>query len=366
MNKKKFLTCKYLLLDIPVDKANEFDEIDSIDEAAEKLDHSQHNGIFRYEIDPATEFWGHCSNMQVWVENNYDTRLIHKNISFPLLKKLTDLGDPIARKVFKEEIAGRIKNGYGPVISYLIEEGYLKYLNEDELSVVNDDLRKNLNLFFKKQLADQFEKSDLDFKKNNIFKIVKDLIKTESNFKICSIGDNGIGQSSFVSSFKDFFNKDEKLTIGINLFTKIIDVHTGIGRIKCKLNLWNFELEHRFLFFLPSYCRGASLVIFLFDLTNRKFLNNLHQYIEIIKQGAGNIPILLVGHKDNLEKPPILTEEIENFIQYLNLYYREVSFTTKEGIEKIDYMIFCLSIENWVRNINNGSPEFHFLGHPKR
>lgn len=32
--------------------------------------------------------------------------------SFPLLKKLTEAGDPFARKVFKEEIAQRLESGF--------------------------------------------------------------------------------------------------------------------------------------------------------------------------------------------------------------------------------------------------------------
>ena len=79
----------------------------------------------KYEIDPETEFWGHCSNLQSWYKHDYDTRLLHSNLSFPLLKRLTKVGDPLANKVFKEEIAKRLASGYGTVIDYLTEEGYL-------------------------------------------------------------------------------------------------------------------------------------------------------------------------------------------------------------------------------------------------
>lgn len=68
------------------------------------------------DITPEEEFWGHCSNLQAWVENNYDTRLLHSNIAFPLLKKLTEAGDPNTNKVFKEEIARRFESGFMPVI----------------------------------------------------------------------------------------------------------------------------------------------------------------------------------------------------------------------------------------------------------
>ena len=99
-----------LLLNIPVNNLGDYFNEGSIDEIEGKLDHSHHYkppGV--QEIDPKTEFWGHCSNLQVWVENNYDTRLIHRNLSFPLLKKLTEVGDPTARRHFKEEIAKRAK-----------------------------------------------------------------------------------------------------------------------------------------------------------------------------------------------------------------------------------------------------------------
>ena len=82
------------------------------------------------------EFWGHCSNIQVWAENDYDTRLIHYNLAFPLLKKLTEAGDPQAKKVFREEIVKRYKSGFPSVIKYLEEEGYLKYLSKDELEAL--------------------------------------------------------------------------------------------------------------------------------------------------------------------------------------------------------------------------------------
>jgi hypothetical protein len=61
-----FKQCKYLLLDIPVNNTIDYNEIESIDEAAEKLDHSMERGRQRkFHISPDIEFWGHCSNLQV-------------------------------------------------------------------------------------------------------------------------------------------------------------------------------------------------------------------------------------------------------------------------------------------------------------
>lgn len=99
-----FIQCKFLLLNIPITEISTFDEIESIDEAAEKVDGIMEKEIRKIEIPPEVEFWGHCSNLQVWYEYNYDTRLIHSNLAFPLLKKLAEVSDPLAKKVFKAEL----------------------------------------------------------------------------------------------------------------------------------------------------------------------------------------------------------------------------------------------------------------------
>lgn len=133
-----FEQCRFLLLVIPDGEIPKFEKINSIDEAAEMLDHglepeSDTVDLYSNHIDPRTEFWAHCSNMQVWAEHDYDSRLLHSNLAFPLLKKLTELGDPIAKKRFKEEIGIRYFSGVESVRTFLEEEGYLEYLTKNEV-----------------------------------------------------------------------------------------------------------------------------------------------------------------------------------------------------------------------------------------
>ncbi|MHA1670082.1 MAG: hypothetical protein ACTSV5_05815 [Promethearchaeota archaeon] len=60
-----FIQCKFLLLNIPIAKISSFDEIESIDEAAENVDGIVEEETRKIEIPPEVEFWGHCSNLQV-------------------------------------------------------------------------------------------------------------------------------------------------------------------------------------------------------------------------------------------------------------------------------------------------------------
>jgi hypothetical protein len=145
---KLFDQCKYLLLNIPNQEIENYDEIGSIDEAAEILDKSMEGyGHYNVNIPKETEFWGHCSNIQTWYENGYDTRLLHRNIAFPLLKALVEAGDRLAIKVFKEEIAMRLESGYPSVVRYLFNQGYLKYLSEEELKIIIENPKFIQNIF---------------------------------------------------------------------------------------------------------------------------------------------------------------------------------------------------------------------------
>jgi len=128
---KKFRQCKYLFLINPQNREGEKD-VNSIDEAAEKLSNDLEEDLEPKDLGITSEemFLGHCSNIQAWVEHGFDTRLLHSNLAFPLLKRLTELGVKNAEMRLKEEIFKRLETKYVPVINYLIEEGYTSYLDD--------------------------------------------------------------------------------------------------------------------------------------------------------------------------------------------------------------------------------------------
>ena len=139
INEKLFTQCKYLLLSIPVEEIHTYNSIESIDDAAEILDRSL-EGVNENIILPEVEYWGHCSNLQVWAEMDYDTRILHRNLAFPLLKQLNEEGDIRAKRVFKEEIVKRFIEGNKVVRLYLLEEGYIEHLNSDEKEFIIEEL----------------------------------------------------------------------------------------------------------------------------------------------------------------------------------------------------------------------------------
>lgn len=143
--------CKRLLLNIDLNEIHEYDQIDSIDEAIEIIRNRQVLEDDIGVIPEEDEFWGHCSNLHYWYLNKYDTRTLHRNLAFPLLKALSKAGDKLAKKVFNEEIAKRFSSGHLPVMLYLLSLGYISYLETEEIEVLVENT--NFSKFTDKELS---------------------------------------------------------------------------------------------------------------------------------------------------------------------------------------------------------------------
>ncbi|MFX1324407.1 MAG: hypothetical protein ACFE8N_05590 [Promethearchaeota archaeon] len=145
VNNELLFQCKYLLLNLPFNERRELEDGKNLNDIIERLDKSLEllSGKDFY-ITPEVQFWGHCSNLQTWFENKYSSSLIHRNLGFPLLKKLTEAGDYLAKKVFKEEIAKNFENGNINTVQFIAYNGYLDYLNKTELDYVFNYSEKNI------------------------------------------------------------------------------------------------------------------------------------------------------------------------------------------------------------------------------
>lgn len=175
--------CRHLLINkTKYDNSND-PKFNSIDELEDFFESSKYYD----DISIETEFWGHCSNLQAWVENNYNTNLLDKTIAFPVLKKLAKVGDPIALKTFKNEVKNRIKSLYLPVIVYLINNGYLRTFTNEELTKIIDILKKyitNLPLKTKSQWNKQISEA---FRNSIYIRSSTELRNDEIILKLCKI-----------------------------------------------------------------------------------------------------------------------------------------------------------------------------------
>ena len=160
----------------------------------------------------------------------------------------------------------------------------------------------------------------------------------EYMFKTCVFGDGGVGKSTLIHRFTTgLFKEDTKLTIGVSLHLKRIEV----DGIKVSLQLWDFGGEDRFKILAPNYFNGASGGIFMYDLTRFSSLKSLYTWMEVLKLDLHNeqsyIPLVLAGGKLDLnENRSINTNYGRDLAEDLNFCgFFECSSKTGENVEDI-------------------------------
>lgn len=155
----------------------------------------------------------------------------------------------------------------------------------------------------------------------------------DHTFKIILLGEPGIEKTALAQRFCfDLFNPSEKLIVGIDFYVKTINLH---GK-KIKLQIWDVGGDERFKFLIPTYCNGANAVMIIFDITNSKSLNQISELTQIVREKAGNIPIMLIGSKLDLKEFRELNREdgIEIANKYNLFSYSEISTKTGQNVEK--------------------------------
>lgn len=120
---RPFLACSFLVANLKNDDPN-ITMINSIDELADfqgtRIFEGNHGLYKEYGMQEIEILQAHASNIIAWVENGYDTRILHSNLAFPLLKKLARAGDAKAKRVLHAEIIERLKSEFYPTSMTII------------------------------------------------------------------------------------------------------------------------------------------------------------------------------------------------------------------------------------------------------
>lgn len=248
VGKKCFGPCKRLILNIPVSEREDLTN-SSVDTLAESYVTSE-----EFEISPEDEFWAHCSNLQAWAENDYDTRILHSNLAFPLLRLLEKCGDPLAKKVLKEEVAKRLETKNQKITMFLTEENIILCLNQNDFETLLDDLSSQQKDAISDILIEKMISQRLNLKKRRRMYKILELLK--KNLKTISIGKEKfiikegmlkIRTCQKVNSLKEIkFQEDNQ-----NLVERLILTHNKIKDLKGiekfsnlkELNLSNNQIE---------------------------------------------------------------------------------------------------------------------------
>ena len=108
--------------------------------------------------------------------------------------------------------------------------------------------------------------------------------------KVLLLGDSGVGKSCLLRQFIDRrFVASALPTIGVEFVSSVIP------STDLRLQIWDTAGLPLFRPILHSYYRGTSVIVLVFDLTNRKTFAGLSQWIEDCREYC--TLLVLVGNK---------------------------------------------------------------------
>jgi len=149
--------------------------------------------------------------------------------------------------------------------------------------------------------------------------------------KILTAGEGGVGKTTLLRRYVDGkFSASTKMTIGVEFFLKETEIDTN----HCTLQLWDFGGQERFRFLLESYVLGAKGALLMFDLTRYQTLENLEQWVNIVRKGDPKLPILFIGTKLDLTDEIMVDDDYaKEFINEFSLMgFLKISSKTGENV----------------------------------
>jgi len=120
-------------------------------------------------------------------------------------------------------------------------------------------------------------------------------------------GSSGSGKTSFIDG-----NYETDWPIGVSF--KSIECHANENDTY-KFIVWDLKDRPQFRFLFKDFCRGAYAGLICFDLSNRESFYELERWIDIIRRSAGDIPIILIGTKKDLDRNEVKQSEITQFVE---------------------------------------------------
>lgn len=114
------------------------------------------------------------------------------------------------------------------------------------------------------------------------------------------VGAFAVGKTSLVKQFVEgIFDEKYHTTIGVKIDKKVIE--KDMGNETVQLMIWDIEGVDLFTNLKPTYLRGSSGIILVVDGTRKKTLEPVDEIINLVKEHVGNIPIVLLLNKSDLE-----------------------------------------------------------------
>ena len=149
--------------------------------------------------------------------------------------------------------------------------------------------------------------------------------------KICMVGDSAVGKTSLIKKFVlDLFDDSYITTIGTKITKrtiKILDDETTMDMM-----IWDIMGQTSFRSLLQdAYFYGTHGVLAVVDSTRLDTLENIHEWVDSIRHVVGEVPMIFVANKCDLEHK-VTMEMLDKELDRYESKFMYVSAKTGENV----------------------------------
>jgi Ras-related protein Rab-2A len=163
-------------------------------------------------------------------------------------------------------------------------------------------------------------------------------LSTKKRIKICLLGERIIGKTCLTKRFvENSFNEEYHPTYGTRLSRKKITIETQepTEAVSLDLSIWDIMGQESYKKLLhPTYLKGVKGALLICDLTKRKTLENLVEWMDSLPLGWRSIPYVFIANKSDLtDSHEFGTKELEEVASKYNSPYFLTSAKTGENVQ---------------------------------
>ena len=168
-------------------------------------------------------------------------------------------------------------------------------------------------------------------------------------FRVCLLGDAGVGKTSILTRFCDnSFKEKYNNTIGVDFRLVTLKCNDIIS----KIHIWDTAGQERFRSLALNYLNNSHGFIFIYDITDHESFTNLANWINLaLEKNIHTVANFLVGNKSDKEgERKVSKEEAQNLAKEKNLIFLETSAKNDDNVQKLCYFFLYKLLEYYKIN----------------
>ena len=178
--------------------------------------------------------------------------------------------------------------------------------------------------------------------------------ESDNDLKMILVGSSGVGKTNLINSLID--EKFQAITLATSSSTYVVK-KIMINDKLYEVEIWDTAGQEKFYSLTKIFIKGAKLVIFVYDITQRKTFEEIDHWINTINEVLEEKPVIgLAGNKKDLYlKEEVNNEEGNEKAKEIGAIFRLTS--AKEGFGISD--LFEELMYEYIKKVESGEIKPH-------